>query len=54
MCEKNIFVNSKEDFMSVIHNKIKKGRIIRMNYETGAIYTETCEAFNLDERSVEK
>ena len=50
----NIFVNPSEDFMVTIHNKIKRGRIIRMNYETGATYTETQKTFRPDERSLEE
>jgi len=40
LCEKNIYVESFEDFMSVLHNKILKSRITRINYKTGGIYEE--------------
>lgn len=38
-CEENLYVDPLEDFMVVLHNQIRKGRITRINYKTRITYT---------------
>ncbi len=40
LCEQNLYIDPLENFRVVLHNKIKKGRITRINYKTGEIYGE--------------
>lgn len=53
LCEQNLYVDPLEDFMITLHNKIKKGRITRINYKTGEIYGEIASVINhLDNQSL--
>lgn len=38
LCKQNVYINALDNFMVVLHNKIKRGRITRINYKTGDIY----------------
>jgi len=55
LCEANIFIDPLQDFLSALHNKIKQGRITRINYKTGEIYRQfTEQIFRPDIKLLEK
>lgn len=55
LCEHNLYINPLENFMVVLHNKIKKGRITCINYKTGDIYGHIADVgFNIDNNIMTK
>ncbi|MDD2656861.1 MAG: hypothetical protein PHQ18_04855 [Patescibacteria group bacterium] len=46
ICENNLYIDPLKDLMVTLHNKIRKGRITRINYKTREIYGDISEIIN--------